>query len=335
MNMGKWIQDLKNSPVKKAMPLLSFPCIQLLEINVNELIMSSDLQAKGMKLIADKVDTCASVSMMDLSVEAEAFGSQVRFSPDEVPTIIGSIINNEEEANALKIPPIGAGRTGIYIKAIEKACELIKDRPVFAGVIGPFSLTGRLMDVSEAMIYCFDEPQMVHTVLNKVTEFLISYINAYKAAGANGIIIAEPLAGLLTPGFNRDFSVTYTKKIVSEVQTEDFIVIYHNCGRGTEFMLEDIASIGASAYHFGNAVEMVNIVKNFSTDYLVMGNIDPASQFCNGTTNSILDETTKLLEQCHVYPNFVVSSGCDIPPMSKWENIDAFFEAVDTFYKHD
>ena len=32
------------------------------------------------------------------------------------------------------------------------------------------------------------------------------------------------------------------------------------------------------------------------------------------------------------YPNFVISSGCDIPPASKWENIDAFFKAVDEFY---
>ena len=28
MNMKQWIEDLKNSPVKKAMPVLSFPSIQ-------------------------------------------------------------------------------------------------------------------------------------------------------------------------------------------------------------------------------------------------------------------------------------------------------------------
>ena len=34
-------------------------------------------------------------------------------------------------------------RTGIYLDAIAEAKKLITDRPVFAGVIGPFSLAGR------------------------------------------------------------------------------------------------------------------------------------------------------------------------------------------------
>ena len=38
------------------------------------------------------------------------------------------------------------------------------------------------------------------------------------------------------------------------------------------------------------------------------------------------------MNACCKYPNFVISSGCDIPPASKWENIDAFFKAVDEFY---
>ena len=28
------------------------------------------------------------------------------------------------------------------------------------------------------------------------------------------------------------------------------------------------------------------------------------------------------------YPNFVISGGCDIPPQSPWDNIDAFFAAA-------
>lgn len=38
------------------------------------------------------------------------------------------------------------------------------------------------------------------------------------------------------------------------------------------------------------------------------------------------------MEKCCKYPNFVISSGCDIPPLSSWDNIDAFFAAVDEFY---
>ena len=216
-NMKQWVADTIAAPVKQAMPVLSFPAIQLMGITVKDLISSSDLQAKGMKLIADRTKTAASVSLMDLSIEAECFGSEIHVSDDEVPTVVGSIVSSEEEADALKVPEVGSGRTGIYIEAISKACELITDRPVFAGIIGPFSLAGRLMDVTEAMIYCYEEPEMVETILEKVTDFLIQYSLAYKAAGANGVVMAEPLAGLLSPNLAAEFSAPYVKKVVDAV----------------------------------------------------------------------------------------------------------------------
>lgn len=332
MNMTQWFGDMKNARTKKAMPILSFPSVQLLGISVNDLIFSSDLQARGMKAIADRTDAAASVSMMDLSVEAEAFGAEVRFSNDEVPTVIGHMIETEEQAEALQIPKVGSCRTGLYIDAIEKACNLIADRPIFAGVIGPFSLAGRLFDVSDAMIYCYDEPDMVHRVLTKATSFIIEYIRAYKTVGANGVIIAEPLAGLLTPAFNAEFSAAYVKQIVDALREDEFAVIYHNCGGGTPKMTDAILSVGADAYHFGNAIDMADILKLFPSDVIAMGNIDPASQFRNGTPQSVRQATFELLERCGHYSNFIISSGCDIPPMSRWDNIDAFFEAVADFY---
>lgn len=333
MNMKQWLEDLKTSPVKKAMPILSFPSIQLQNIGVKDLIFSSDLQSQGMRLVAERTDAAAAVSMMDLSLEAEAFGAAIRVEDDEVPNVMGHLIENQEQADALKVPEVGAGRTDIYIEAIGKACKLINDRPVFAGVIGPFSLAGRLLDVSEAMIYCYDDPDMVHTVLKKVTEFLINYIRAYKETGANGVVIAEPLAGLLSPPLNAEFSVPYVKQIVDALQDENFIIIYHNCGGGTIAMIDDILTVGAGGYHFGNAIDMTEMVKHIPADTVVMGNIDPSSQFRGGTPDSIRKATLELLEACHSYPNFVISSGCDIPPLSSWENIDAFFAAVAEFYK--
>lgn len=333
MNMKNWLSDMIQSPVKKAMPILSFPAIQLMGINVKELISSSEAQARGMKLIADRTDACASVSLMDLSVEAECFGSTIRVSDDEVPTVIGSIVSSKEEADVLPVPAVGAGRTSIYIEAIKKAVALIDDRPIFAGVIGPFSLAGRLMDVTEAMIYCYEEPEMVHVLMQKATEFLIAYCKAYQETGANGIIIAEPLTGLLSPDLAEEFSTPYVKQIIDAVQTDDFIIIYHNCGNATIRMIDTILDTGAAAYHFGNAINMAEMMEHIPANIVAMGNVDPAAEFRNGTVDSITAATQRIMEQCKRYPNHVISSGCDIPPLSKWENIDAFFEAVKDFYQ--
>ncbi len=339
-NMYEWIESIKAAPVKKSMPVLSFPSIQLMNVTVKDLISSSELQAKGMKMVADRTPASASVSLMDLSVEAECFGSEIHVSDDEVPTVTGAVISPDldedermEQAEALKVPEIGAGRTQLYIDAIEKAMTLIEDRPVFAGVIGPFSLAGRLLDVTDIMVYCYDEPEMVHVVLAKVTQFIIKYILAYKAVGANGVVIAEPVAGLLSPALAQEFSGDYCKRIVDAVQDENFVVIYHNCGNTAILTLDSILSCGAKAYHFGNAIDMEEMMRKIPSDILAMGNIDPAGQFRGGTPASIREATLSLMEKCCKYPNFAISSGCDIPPMSSWDNIDAYFAAVDEFYK--
>lgn len=332
-DMKKWLCDLRDAPVKKALPVLSFPSIQLMGISVGELISDSETQAQGMKLVADRTDAAASVSMMDLSVEAECFGSQIHVEDGEVPTVVGSVVSSEAEAEALPVPPVGAGRTGIYIEAIRKAAERIEDRPVFAGVIGPFSLAGRLMDVTEAMIYCYEEPDMVHILLRKATEFLIRYCEAYREAGASGVVIAEPLAGLLSPALAEEFSGPYVKQIVDAVQDESFLVIYHNCGNTTIQTIGSILATGAAAYHFGNAIDMAEMLKLIPEDTVVMGNIDPAGEFKNGTPESIRAATLGVMKACCGHKNFVISSGCDIPPLSRWENIDAFFAAVEEFYR--
>ena len=255
-NMKQWLEELKTSSMKKAFPILFFPVTQLMNKTVKELISSSENLAEGMKLVADRVDSAAAISLMDLSVEAECFGSQVVFSESEVPTIKGSIIKEMKEVEALQIPMVGTGRTGIYIDAVRKASERILDRPVFAGMIGPYSLAGRLLDVTEIIYFCYDEPEMVTLLLEKVTEFLISYGKAYKEVGAHGIMIAEPLAGMLSPTMEAEFSAPFVKKIVEALQDENFLVIYHNCGDNTIPMIDSILTIGADAYHFGNVISM-------------------------------------------------------------------------------
>ncbi len=332
-NMKLWLESIKNSKVKKPLPILSFPCVSLLGITVRELISDSDLQAKGMKAVADLTDAAASVSFMDLSVEAECFGATVVVSDDEVPTVRGRIVNDMEEAEALEVPSVNSKRAPIYIESIRKATKLITDRPVFAGMIGPFSLAARLLDVSEIMIDCYDDPDMVHVVLEKVTAFLIEYAKEYKKAGANGIVIAEPVSGLLSPSLEEEFSSPYVKQIVDAVQDDNFLLIYHNCGDNTPLMTESLLSIGAAAYHFGNAVNMSDMLSRYPENTVLMGNVDPAGVLRMGSSEQVYDVTLALMKECcEKYPNFVISTGCDVPPLTPWENINSFFKAAEDYY---
>lgn len=331
-NMKQWLSDMVAAERKTALPILSFPSVQLMGITVRELISDSDRQAEGMRLVAENTNAAAAVSLMDLSVEAECFGASVRVSDGEVPTVVGQLVHDADEAEALEVPAVGTARSGLYVEAIRKAVTMIHDRPVLAGMIGPFSLAARLLDVTEIMMDCYDEPEMVHTVLETCTAFLVEYARAYKAVGADGIVMAEPVAGLLSPALEEEFSSPYVKRIVDAVQDDGFLVIYHNCGGNTLRMVDSILSTGAAAYHFGNAIDMAEMLGKVPADTVVMGNVDPAGQICRGTPASVRAATLEVMEKCCSHPNFVISSGCDIPPKSPWENIHAFFDAVEEYY---
>ena len=58
----------------------------------------------------------------------------------------------------------------------------------------------------------------LHKLLDISTQFLIARAKAYKEAGANGILLAEPTAGLLSPKVCAMFSDQYVKRIVDAVQ---------------------------------------------------------------------------------------------------------------------
>ena len=337
MKICNFVKELPK--LGKAMPILSFPSVSLIEKNVYDLTHDAKVQAEGIVRVAKEVDSAAAVTMMDLSLEAEAFGATVVANENEVPTVVGALLSAEDDgvegAEALLVPMVGAGRTAVFLEAAALAKKEIADKPLFAGIIGPFSLAGRLMDVSEALVNCLCEEEFVHAVMRKTTAFLIAYAKAYKEAGLDGIVMAEPLAGLLSPELEAEFSGKYVKEIVDAVQDEDFIVIYHNCGPNTPLMVESLVSNGAAIYHFGDAVDLVSLLDKMPNNLPVCGNISPSVEFLNGTPESIYAATRELVAKCKSYPNFVLSSGCDIPPAAPWDNIHAFFKACKDAFAED
>lgn len=325
-DMKAWAAALPGS--RRPLPLLSFPSARLTGADVYTITHDAATQTEGILAVAARTPAAAAVCMMDLSVEAEAFGCTLACSRDEVPTVTNILISDEDEARALEIPEIGAARTGLYIKAAADAKAQISDRPVLAGMIGPFSLVGRLMDVTEALVNCIADEDFVYAALEKVTPFLTNYALAYKEAGLDGIVMAEPLAGLLSPVQEKEFSAPFVKQIIDAVQDDSFIVIYHNCGPNVPLMTESFYESGAAAYHFGDAVSLADMLAKMPTDRPVCGNISPTGEFLGGTPESMRAAVQALIAECGQYPNFVLSSGCDIPPAAKWENIDAFFAAA-------
>ncbi len=327
IDMHEWRKNVIASKEVIAVPVMTHPGIDATGHTVKEAITTGLVHAEAIKYLAAHYPTGACCTAMDLTVEADSFGAPILFPENEIATVCGRLLKNDEDIHHLKVPSLDSGRIKEYLKANVIAAREIIDRPVFAGCIGPFSLAGRLYDMSEIMILAYSEPELTHELLEKCTDFILRYCMALKAAGSNGVVMAEPAAGLLSNDGCLEFSSKYVKKIVDAVQDKDFMVILHNCGN-TGHCTKAMVATGADAYHFGNKCDMAEVMKDLPPDKLGMGNLDPVTVFKQGTVEETKCATTELLERCSNYPNFILSSGCDTPPNTPLANVDAFFEAL-------
>ena len=306
------------------------PASHLTGIGIIDMVTNGQAQFACIQALAERYPTLAAHTGMDLSVEAEAFGCTVRFTPDEIPTVIERVVACIEDVKDIPVPTVRSGRTAEYLLAARLAGEAIKDRPVLGGCIGPFSLAGRLMDTNALMLALIKQAADAHELLGKCTSFLIEYTKAVKAMGVSGIIVAEPMAGLLAPQRCEEFSSRYVAHLVEALQDESFSVILHNCGR-TNKLVGSMVNTGALGLHFGNALDLRDIAPLIPKNRLFFGNINPVGVFKQGRPDDVVRSVTQLLEDMRPYRNFVLSSGCDIPPGTPLENIDAFFQALERF----
>jgi uroporphyrinogen decarboxylase len=310
-----------------AFPVLTAPGAALIGEKLLAHFTDSGSQLRAARAVRETYGLAAWQLGMDLSVEAEEFGCDVRFADDESPSVIGRLVADSAGARALSLPCVGSGRSAVYLETLR---SLAQDRAApFAvgGLIGPFSLAGRLFGLSEACLATMLEPDTVKILLEKATSYILEYAAAQKAAGAAGLIMAEPSAGLLSPPALEEFSGAYVKRIVDALKSPDFEIIVHNCA-ATKAHLGAIYACGASGYHFGAPMDMAAALYAAPEGAIVGGNLDPSKVFCSASPERMRELVRKLKADLAGRPGFFLSSGCDVPAQAPVATIRAFFEAA-------
>ena len=173
-NVKNWsIRQIKNK-IRIAIPIMTHPGIEMIGKRIKDAVQDGDVHAAAIKRVNEIFPTAATTVIMDLTLEAEAFGCQIEFQEDDMPHILGRLVTNTSEIDNLEIPSLSAGRLMQFLKASRLCVERTPNKPVLGGVIGPFSLAGRLYGMSEIMVECYMEPDAVVRLLDKCTQFILN-----------------------------------------------------------------------------------------------------------------------------------------------------------------
>ena len=161
-----------------ALPIAVHPGAQLVGCTVREVATDASAQARASRAIRERLGLSVALSAMDLSVEAEAFGAEIRAADDEVPTVVGRRVTDVSHIASLAVPEVGAARTGVAIETVRRLAGGSGAPVVLGSLIGPFSLAGRLFGVSEFLELTLEDPDATHALLEKTTAFQIAYARA-------------------------------------------------------------------------------------------------------------------------------------------------------------
>jgi uroporphyrinogen decarboxylase len=329
MKKSEYLEFLKKNR-DRTLPIFTYPIANSLGINPYDLTVDSHKHAKVLKYIDDLADFGFVTGLMDLSIEAEAFGCPLEIDKINLPTIGPKVIETINDAKAMNIPEIERFRTSIYIDSMMTIDRIIDDKPILATVVSPFTLAGILLGIYDTTEHLKNNHELIYIVLENVSIFLKSYYKALLSAGADGLLICDSMAGVLDHSNFDQFSTIFLNQILDDLDEEKYI-LYHNCGE-VEDTIESIKNIHADIYHFGDCNDLESILKTFPKNKLVMGNVSPINTFKKKNHKRVERATHSLLKKCNKYENFLISPGCDLPSNISFEKIVSYLKTIDKYY---
>ena len=275
---------------------------------------------------------CAVVPF-DMGVEAEVLGSKVNYyahaSDILYPTIIQHPAEKVEDLQ-IQIPSdlAKSGRIPVVTEALRLLKQEIGDQvAIGAWVLGPYTLAGQLVDLSQLAKTAFKKTEMVRNVLDKLAGVLIQIVKIYRAAGADYVTVREMGAGpdILSPRMFESLVRPPLKKIFDGIESPK---ILHICG-DTNGIVEQMALCGADAISVEKKNNVAETRKKLGPGAMIFGELDAYGVLSQGKP----DDVDKAVKEAVEGGVNAIWPGCDMWPMVPKENMEALVAAARKYGK--
>lgn len=270
---------------------------------------------------------CAVVPF-DMGVEAEVLGSKVNYythATDILYPTIGEHPAEKVEDLTLQIPSdlSRAGRIPLVTEAIRILKKEIGSQVAIGSyVLGPYTLAGQLLDLSQLAKAAFKKKDLVSKLLEQLAEVLIQIVSIYRNAGADYITVREMGAGpdILSPRIFESLIVPPLKRVFAEIESPK---VLHMCG-DTNMIVDQMALCGADALSVEKKNRVAETRKKLGPDALIFGDLNAYEVLVQGKPNDV----DWAVHEAIVGGVNAIWPGCDIWPTVPKENMEAMMEAV-------
>lgn len=250
------------------------------------------------------------------TIEASALGCEVFMGSDNLPVVVSHPYRIGE-------PPsfpddfLQRGRIPILLEAISIIKEEVKEVPLIVGIVGPFTLAGYLIGMTNLLMQMAISPEEIHPYMELALKAGETLGKAIEKSGADIICVEDMTAStdMISPEMYRDFVLPYHKKLFASLSLPS---ILHICGNVTP-IIEHMAESGADVLSIDDKTDLPKARQLTKGKTALLGNISPSSVLLQGDEERVREATRKAIRE----GIDIVAPGCAIPLKTPLGNLRA------------
>jgi uroporphyrinogen decarboxylase len=299
-------------------------------VSLRDYVQDGELLARSQIQALRRYDYDTVFALMDTSVETEAAGSVLTYPQNQYPYVQSYAFSDSTDFEGLSAPdPHQDGRMPELLKAARiLRQEVGKDVLVVGCVLGPMTVATQLLGAETALYLAIDHPERFAHLLDFAAEVAIRFGTAQIEAGAHLPVVFDPSASpaVIPYQFFREFELPRLQKVFTALKNAGAAANWLHIAGPAVPILSFYPRLGVDIANFDYCVSPLE-AQQAAPETCLDGNIKSLS-FVESTPDMIADESFQLLDFFTHRGGFILSSGCEIPPEAKPENIVAMVLAA-------
>lgn len=275
----------------------------------------------------------AAIIFSDILTIPDAYGLGLQFVEGEGPRFSHPI---RTAADVQKLPQINPeDELGYVMQAIRLVTQSLQGKVPLIGFAGsPWTIATYMVEGQASKNFniikrlMYQSPEILHHLLQHLSNTIVAYANAQIAAGADVIMLFDTWGGILSRENYLSFSLHYMTYIVQRLQkklTGKEIPVILFTKNGGQY-LSEIMHSGADAIGLDWTADLSRAKQTVQGQVALQGNLDPAILYAEPA--KIRMGVGKVLEQYGQGAGHIFNLGHGIHPDIDPEKVSIMIEAV-------
>lgn len=277
----------------------------------------------------DIIGVDAAILFSDILVIPEAMGMHLEMNEGKGPVFPNPIRTSDDAKKLKSIDP--TSELKYVLDAVSLTKKTLDNRVPLIGFSGsPWTLLTYMVEgkgsknFSEVKKLIYNNPELAHSILDKLANTVADYLSAKIEAGCNAVQIFDTWGGILSQKDFEEFSLRYVEKIISQIKRKDEPIIFF--AKGVHYKLDKIASVGADVLGLDWTMDLGQARNLVGNKVALQGNMDPTVLYAN--KDYIREETKRILSSFGNGNGHVFNLGHGILPDIDPENVKALIKYV-------